>query len=856
MAGGTIFSKIDLLQAYLQLEIRPEDRELLTLNTHKGLYRPTRLMYGIASAPAIWQRTIENILKDIPGVVVFLDDIRVSGTNMQDHLQKLRQVFSRLQKYNIRINVKKSEFLTDRIHYCGYVIDKNGINKASDKIEAIANMPKPTNITELRSFLGMVHYYDRFVPNLSAILQPLNRLLEKNVKFHWSVECERSFQAAKKAFTSQKCLVHFDPSLPITLATDASSYGVGAVLSHIYPDGTERAIQYASQTLSKTQRSYSQIDKEAYAIIYGVKKFHQYLLGAKFTLITDHRPLTQIFSPTKGLPVHTAMRMQHYALILQGYNYNIKYRKSELHSNADCLSRLPTPRTTDEMECEAIDEFQEATFNTLPITATQVAAATSKDKELSKLLDFLTTGSGSAKNNKFFTVSYKEFSLLHGVIFRGHRVVIPVSLQKKILHELHLGHFGMIKMKHLARGYVWWHKIDSDIEKLAQNCYECNSHRNNPPQVTNHIWEPAQTPFERVHADFAGPFLGHYFFILIDAFTKWPEIHIVKDIKANTTINICRQIFYTYGLPKYFVSDNGTTFTSQEFTGFLKSHGIIPKYTAPYHPATNGQAERYVQILKNALRKMQATHANAHINLQKLLFRYRNIVHSTTGASPAEMLFSRKIRTHFDLLRPSNPKHTVRYTPPFNFTVGKRVSCRNYAGKIKWLFGKVIEQSGQLHFKIRLDDGRIWKRHINQMRPIGNDTPKNSEEDPYDYYEFSSPSVNNNASNNTTDTTCDTNNGTNVNASRSQASTSSSSRTLVDISNNTTPTAPEANSSTFSTPQGSWLTSTPNPSSPISPAPEVRDTTPSIKGALRSPRLIRAPRYLEMYETKMPRISK
>ncbi|XP_011883709.1 PREDICTED: uncharacterized protein LOC105570867 [Vollenhovia emeryi] len=342
-------------QAYLQLEVRPEDQTFLTLSTHKGLYRATRLMYGVASAPAIWQRTIENILKDIPGVVVFLDDIRVAGTNRQDHLNKLRLVFSRLQKYNIRVNMEKSEFFMSQIQYCGYVIDKDGLHKAPEKMEAIHNMKRPTNVTE------------------------------------WTSQCEKSFKDAKKAFISPKCLVHFDPRLPVTLATDASSYGVRAVLSHIYPDGSERAIQYASQTLSSAQRNYSQIDKEAYAIIYGVKKFHQYLQGSKFTLITDHRPLTQIFSPTKSLPIYTALRMQHYSLFLQGFNYDIKYRKSELHSNADCLSRLPIPRNSDVQD--PVDVFQLSTFDTLPITAQEVATATATDKELSKLLQILKSDS-------------------------------------------------------------------------------------------------------------------------------------------------------------------------------------------------------------------------------------------------------------------------------------------------------------------------------------------------------------------------------------------------------------------------------------------------------------------------------
>ncbi|XP_011883681.1 PREDICTED: uncharacterized protein K02A2.6-like [Vollenhovia emeryi] len=716
MAGGTVFSKIDLLQAYLQLEVRPQDRELITLNTHRGLYRPTRLMYGVASAPAIWQRTIENILKDIPGVAVFLDDIRVSGTNMQDHLVKLQQVFERLHKYNIRINFSKSQFLMNEIHYCGYVIDKNGLRKEADKVEAISKMRRPSDITELRSFLGMIHYYDRFIPNLSSVLQPLNNLLKKGTKFHWSKACERSFQAAKKVFQSPKCLVHFDPRLPITLATDASPYGVGAVLSHVYPNGSERVIQYASQTLTRTQQSYSQIDKEAYAIIYGIKKFHQYLHGAKFTLITDHRPLTQIFSPTKSLPYHTAARMQHYALFLQGFNYDIKYRKSEQHANADCLSRLPIPRNPDQFECETIDVFQNSTVETLPVTAEQdcharlymprspnktpgnfpnsywwaprsahrssISGPRGKQRErrlrkprpsspssyMFELVPHVASISGkqdcadASPDGRlrrcvcsvplilsFFFVyvhtrivyvvhdlstTQQEFTLLNGVIFRNHRVIIPFQLRKQILRELHEGHFGIVRMKHLAREYVWWNQIDKDIEEISKNCANCNRFKNDPPKIS-HLWEQAEVPFERIHADFAGPFLGHNFLILVDAYTKWPLIHIVKDIKSDTTINICRQVFATYGLPRFFVTDNGRSFVSEEFEKFLKANVITHRLTAPYHPATNGQPERYVQTLKNSLKQMQSTHATVQAHLQKLLTQYRNTPHAGTEKTPA-----------------------------------------------------------------------------------------------------------------------------------------------------------------------------------------------------------------------------
>lgn len=244
----------------------------------------------------------------------------------------------------------------DRVNYCGYVINKDGVHKEESKMESIKSMPRPKNVSEVRAFTGMINYYGCFIPNLSTILHPLNELLRKNSPFTWSKECELAFKKAKEAFTSDKVLVHFNPKLPLVLATDASSYGVGAVLSHRYPDGSECVIQFASQTLSPTQQKYSQIDKEAYAIIYGVKKFFQFLYGSKFTLVTDHRPLVQILSPTKSLSIYAAMRMQHYAIFLQGFNYVIQYKKSEDHANADCLSRLPIDYQNS--NSDVIDAFQ------------------------------------------------------------------------------------------------------------------------------------------------------------------------------------------------------------------------------------------------------------------------------------------------------------------------------------------------------------------------------------------------------------------------------------------------------------------------------------------------------------------
>lgn len=729
MSGGTIFSKIDLKQAYLQLPVAESDREILTLSTHKGLFRCNRLIYGVASAPAIWQRTIENILQGIPGVAVFLDDIRIAGKDMEQHLNRLELVLKKLSEHNIRINLDKCAFLKDQITYCGYVMSKEGIGKEPKKIEAVQGMPRQTNVTQLRAFIGLVNYYGRFIKNLSKLLYPLNKLLKKNVGFKWSRECEIAFNKAKLEFGSENVLVPFNPKLPLVLAVDASPYGVGAVLSHTYPDGTERTIQYASNSLTETQKKYAQIDKEAFAIIFGVKKFHQFLYGNRFTLLTDHKPLAQILNPKKGLPAYSALRMQHYAVFLQAFNFDIKYRKSEEHGNADGFSRLPIQekRTGN---YDTVDIFQIENLETLPVTAKSIREETNNDKLLRKVRQALEQGKSLAP----FNYNDNEFALQDGVVFRKERVVIPETLRDKVLNELHSGHFGTVKMKQLSRNFCWWPRIDKDIDQITKNCRACITFSNNPNCKIKHHWETASQPFERVHIDFAGPFMGRTFLVLVDAYTKWPEVHIMKNMSVQSMINKCREIFATFGLPQVLVSDNGRTFIAAEFQVFLKKNGIYHKRTAPYHPATNGLAERFVQTFKQAMRKLSSNGGNIETNLQKFLFHYRLTPHSESNKSPAEVMYGRKLRSRLDLMFPKVNKESETLESPNDireFEKGERVAVREYLDKnIKWRFGSVVTRLGKLHYEVRLDDGRVWKRHLNQIKAIGkhiSSNPKFSE---------------------------------------------------------------------------------------------------------------------------------
>lgn len=261
------------------------------------------------------------------------------------------------------------------------------------------------------------------------------------------------------------------------------------------------------------------------------------------------------------------------------------------------------------------------------------------------------------------------------------------------------------------------------VGRLTKNGTNCNAHRNNPLKVDTHVWEPVSTSMKQIHIDFAGPFLGKMFLIMVDAYSKLPEVHVMSDISAKTTISKCRQIFSAFGLPQVLVTDNGKTFMSHEFQQFLRVNGIMHRITAPYNPATNGQAERFVQTLKQALKHMKYDISNVNLALSQILVQYRSMAHALTNKSSAEMFLGRKLRTRLDFVLPTKEKIISNQDEIKNFfSKGERVACRNYSSGENWKFGRIVARLSKLHYKIVLDDDRSWTRHVNQMRAIGENT--------------------------------------------------------------------------------------------------------------------------------------
>ena len=322
--------------------------------------------------------------------------------------------------------------------YLGLRFSARGVQPTDEKVKAIRDAPTPCNVTELRSFA-----------------HPLYELLG-NKPWKWTSSYDQTFGDIKYALTSETTLTHYDPGLPVDLSVDASPYGLGAVIMHVYPNGTRRPLAYGSRTLNEHEKRYGQIDKKALAIMFGLKRFHVYLYGRHFTILTDHKPLERIFGLKTAIPPLAAMRLERWAIILAAFNHSIKFVPSKQNVVADALSRLPLPSTAGGES--AVFKFEERLVDCLPITHKEISHVTRVDPVLSRVLEFIRSGSPQHIKDlllKPFLHRRYELSIEQDCLVWGIRVVIPTRYQKDILNELHVGHPGIVRMKELARSYLW-----------------------------------------------------------------------------------------------------------------------------------------------------------------------------------------------------------------------------------------------------------------------------------------------------------------------------------------------------------------------------------------------------------------
>ncbi|KAA3675571.1 uncharacterized protein DEA37_0000796 [Paragonimus westermani] len=308
--GGTCFAKLDPADVYLQVKVAPQSGGLLTINTHRDIYQYTRLPFGFKTPQTIFQRVMDAMLSGLPGTVAYLDDIIIHGRTRDDLREWIAAVLRRDQDYGFRLRADKCPFSMSSIKCLGIVFNATGRRRDPENVAAIQYMPHPKDGSSLRSFLGLVSHHGSFFSSLHDVRFPINHLLGKGIQWRWSPNCAQAFEKVKSMLGSDILLTHFDPCLSIVVAADASNFGVRAVISHFFPNGSEKAIMYVARLLTDDEKNYDQGEKEALVLIFALRKFRKMIYGRPFTLLTGHMPIFPILGAKRGLPVYSASRLQ------------------------------------------------------------------------------------------------------------------------------------------------------------------------------------------------------------------------------------------------------------------------------------------------------------------------------------------------------------------------------------------------------------------------------------------------------------------------------------------------------------------------------------------------------------------
>ncbi|MGL4337186.1 MAG: RNase H-like domain-containing protein [Turicibacter sp.] len=649
---STIISVIDLLSGYGQVGMAEKHKPLTACTDGRGLYEFNVLPFGLTGAPAIFQRTMNYILMDLDHALVYIDDIVVFSTSFEEHLKDLEMVFKRLKLANLKIKPSKCEWAKDSVVYVGHVISKNGIQPNPENVSKVQNFPVPNTVKQVRQFIGLAGYYRRFIQNFAQIAEPLNRLLRFENKFKWGIEQQQAFETLKQKLISEPILRHPDMSKPFLLMTDASNYAIGAVLGQREDGEKDHVIAYASRQLNKHERNYSTIEKEALAIVFAVQTYRHYLIGKKIYLYTDHSPLQWLMTHR-----NTASRLIRWALSLQEFDIEIRYRKGKANANADALSRIRENNSDINDTVFAIirqttnlDEFRKQQQSDDEIKQLfREATIVKKNLEITQLI----------KNKQKYFI---QDGILKCIIGDNVVIVIPKHLRQAIMLQYHDGTLGghlsarktmsRIKMKY------YWEAMESDIKNWCKTCEVCMTRKNTGTKIKVPL-KPMpipSAPMEITAMDVIGPLPetangNKYILVFCDYLTKWPEAFALPDQKSETIAQIfVEHIVFRYGTPCKLLTDRGTNFTSDLFKAITELFQILKLTTSPYHPQTDGLVERFNGTLINML----ASYTNRQqrdwdLFINSCLYAYRNSVHASTGETPFYLMYLRRNNMPMDL---------------------------------------------------------------------------------------------------------------------------------------------------------------------------------------------------------------
>lgn len=692
------FSTIDMYSGFYQVEVDENDIKKTAFSVENGHYEFLRMPFGLKNAPATFQRVMDHILREHIGksCVIYLDDILIFSTSLQEHIENLEKVFKTLEKYNFKIQLDKSEFLKKETAFLGHVITTEGVKPNPEKIKAIKNWPVPKNEKELKGFLGTLGYYRKFIRDFAKITKPLTKALRKDENFEKSKEFLETFEKCKEILTTSDILQYPDFSKNFILTTDASNYAIGAVLSQ-GPIGKDKPIAFASRTLSKSEENYSTIEKELLAIVWSCSYFRPYLFGNKFILYTDHQPLTHIFNMKDPSSKLVRWRLQ-----LEEYDYEIKYRKGSQNVVADGLSRIKLLNSeydinssdqtsmqnniddcSDTIHSADTDDshFIKMSFHSVNSYANQIILRVSKDKSENveqifpkifrstivkedfndnEILNILRTHLDYKKVNCIFCPEklipkiqrvYREYFCRNKAL----KVVISQKLLKDVttaeeenllIEKIHnRAHRGINENYMALSQEFFFPKIKAKIRKFIALCSDCRSSKydRKPYKIKLAETPVPKKPLDVIHIDIfiSSP---NTFLSAVDKFSRFGILIPIKSRAIPDVRKGLIKLFATFKQPKMIVSDNEPSLKSVEIRGFLEDLNIETYYTPSNRSEVNGIVERFHSTIEEIFRCTK----NKHENLcNKSLFQlavslYNSTIHSAHKLKPCEVFYASK----------------------------------------------------------------------------------------------------------------------------------------------------------------------------------------------------------------------
>jgi transposase InsO family protein len=686
MHGAKFFSSLDSASAFWTIELteRAKDITAFVSSSGGGQFRFRRMPFGLANAPASWQRLMDLAFQGLhwKSVLTFLDDVCVFSATYEDHLRDVQEVLDRVQKFGIRLNPSKCSFFKKELHYLGHIVSDHGVALDPAKTEALKPMlvEPPTSVKQIRTFLGLTSYFRNYVKNYSSIVEPLTQLTKKGHSLRgWGQKQIEAVKAIKQILSSPPILAFPDFNSQFHVATDASDVGIGAVLSQ-FVGKLERVICYASRALTDREKKFDTFEKEALGCVWATRKFRHYLFNSRFILHTDHAALKSLWER------EDPPRLARWIVELQGLDFEVRHRPGVKNGPPDCLSRMPLPSIAalcdlavavgQQSLCLMGDSELDGLPGSMaspvvePEIRRNVGHLQRQDSFCKPLIDFLESKTlpEDLTQHRRIKALCEGFQWRDGALYRlgGQRrpfdqLVIPTVMIESILFQAHGGllggHLGYSKTMSILRPRFWWPKMDQSVKNWVSSCLCCQRRKRPRPRagLTQDIAVGA--PFDVIGIDFCGPFRetaagNRYVLTVTDFFSRWPILIPVPNQSASVLVDaLLRHVVTMHGIPKTIVSDLGKSLTGRIMLRFCKRLGIGKTQTTAYQPTSNGRSERFHGYMDAALTPFVDNHPDSWDKYLHLVeFPYRVAKLSGIGYSPFEMLFGRSPTLPVDLL--------------------------------------------------------------------------------------------------------------------------------------------------------------------------------------------------------------